>query len=89
MSSFFQAILIIIIGLNISSEVSAEPSAQEKPFGRLSSGEAYRVDAQGFRLVDRLAELEVTNDDLQRQVVALEDEIADKRQTIPSTNWWR
>ncbi len=75
-------VLICLICFLVSSPVLAEPPA--KKFGRLSSGEAYRIDNKGFRLVDQLAELEVTNDDLKRQVVALEDELAEKRQVINS-----
>ncbi len=58
---------------------SAKPSGQ---IGRLPDGRAYRIDSAGYRLVDHLAELEVTNSDLLRQVRSLEDELEDKERAI-------
>lgn len=66
---------LFVCSLSVAEE--AKPKA-----GRLSSGKAYRVDADGFQLVDELAELEVTNHDLQRQLSALEEELAEKNRQI-------
>ena len=57
-------------------------SATQHQVGRLPDGRAYRMDAQGYRLVDQMAELEVTNDDLKRQLRALEDELNEKDDII-------
>ena len=46
--------------------------------GRLKDGRPYRVDENGNQLVDRMAELEVTVGDLQREVSSLQDELRDK-----------
>lgn len=43
--------------------------------GRAADGKPYRIDQGGMRLSDYLAELEVDNDDLKRQVQTLEDEL--------------
>jgi DNA repair exonuclease SbcCD ATPase subunit len=56
-----------------------EANAQGAPIGRDSNGQAYRTDASGFRIVDHVAELEVTVDDLRRQVRVLEDELDAKQ----------
>jgi hypothetical protein len=49
--------------------------ADQKRYGRDAQGQAYRVNEDGFRLFDQMAELEVTIDELRRQVVALENEL--------------
>lgn len=54
-------------------------------FGRLPNGKAYRKDAQGYQLVDQIAELEVDNDALKRRVTQLEDELTGKGKTVPPT----
>jgi len=46
--------------------------------GRLPDGRAYRVDKDGFQIVDHIAELEATVDSLNRQVNSLEDQIEDE-----------
>ena len=52
--------------------------------GRLKDGRAFRKGDSGYQITDHIAELEVTVDDLKRQVRALEDEVTDKRQEIAS-----
>ena len=64
--------------------VASNSFAQSQKVGRLSDGRAYRVDESGMRLIDQVAELEVTTDDLKRQVVVLEDELTEKNKTIES-----
>jgi hypothetical protein len=54
--------------------VSAQPAAVR---GRSADGKAYRIE-NGMKLSDYIAELEVANDDLHRQLDALEDELAEK-----------
>ena len=55
--------------------------AEEPRFGRLSDGRAYRVDNEGFQLVDHIAELEVTVDELNRQIDDLEAKLAARPST--------
>ncbi len=62
----------------------AMAGAQDSKRGRLPDGRAYRIDKEGYRLVDRIAELEVTNDDLERQLRVLEDELSRVKQGRPS-----
>ncbi|MCC6221062.1 MAG: hypothetical protein IT291_07475 [Deltaproteobacteria bacterium] len=76
------AVLNIVIFLPLS--VFAEDESVSKNFGRLRTGKAYRIDKDGYRITDHLAELEVTVDDLKRQVMSLEDELEEKRQIISS-----
>ena len=57
--------------------------ADEKS-GRLPDGRAFRVDANGDRLVDHLAELEVQVADLERQVATLESALKAKGKSIPA-----
>lgn len=62
------------------SKALAENPAQR---GRLPDGRAYRIDqSSGLRLSDYVAELEVSNDDLKRQLIALEDELNERREQI-------
>ncbi|HQH27987.1 MAG TPA: hypothetical protein PLP17_11370, partial [Oligoflexia bacterium] len=65
-----------------TSLAAAQTGAQPGKFGRMPDGRAYRIDAEGYRIVDRLAELEVTADDLERQVDALENQLADKEKAL-------
>lgn len=60
--------------------------AEQPNAGRLADGRAYRVDEQGMRLSDYIAEIEVTNEELRRQVVALEDEIAEANRKLIGRN---
>ena len=65
------------------SQQSADENPHSPNHGRLPDGRAFRIDqASGLRLSDYIAELEVSADDLRRQVVALEDELNERRQTI-------
>ncbi len=57
-------------------------SAQEAKFGRTSDGRAYRVDSEGNRVIDYIADLEMNVDSLNRQVQGLEDELREKTQII-------
>lgn len=47
---------------------------------RDKEGRAYRVDGNGFQITDHVAELEVTVDELRRQVQILEDQLKAKEQ---------
>ncbi len=55
--------------------VSPQAWAQNNNRGRLPDGRAFRIGTDGYRLVDQIAELQVTNDDLRRQVAALETDL--------------
>lgn len=50
--------------------------------GRLPDGRAFRTDAQGNQLVDYIAELEVNIEQLNRRVIGLEDEAAEKQRRL-------
>ena len=56
--------------------------AYAQDIGRAKDGRAFRKGADGFKIKDHIAELEVKIDGLQRQVYALEDELRDKDATI-------
>jgi chromosome segregation ATPase len=64
--------------------ISSGPSFAQVPSekGRLNDGRAYRTDGDGFKIVDQVAELEVTSDDMRRQIIALEDELEEKNRII-------
>lgn len=62
------ALLSVMLG---AASASAEPQR-----GRTTDGRAYRIE-KGMRLTDYIAELEVANDDLRRQLNAAEDELID------------
>lgn len=71
------AALAIAVAFSIQTSLYAEDDR-----GRLPDGRAFRTDSAGTQLVDYIAELEVTNDALQRRVYGLEDEIVAKNQEI-------
>ncbi len=77
---FYQFLSILCLLFVALPQASAE--GPEKKFGRLADGRAYRVDSSGFRLVDQVAELEVTVDELRRQLEASQNEIKDQARTI-------
>ncbi len=61
--------------------LSASPSLADSGTvkrGRSADGRAYRIDSEGLKMSDYIAELEVTVDDLKRQLIAAEDELAAK-----------
>lgn len=60
--------------------------AEESPRGRLADGRAYRTDESGTQLVDYIAELEVNAEAMNRRIVGLEDELADKVRIIERLN---
>ncbi|MCC6952574.1 MAG: hypothetical protein IT290_00500, partial [Deltaproteobacteria bacterium] len=72
----------IVLSLALFTAFSA--SADEKRFGRLADGKAFRVDDQGLQLVDQMAELQVTVDELNRQITSLEFELAEKDRALLS-----
>ncbi|MDD2943381.1 MAG: hypothetical protein PHC51_10505 [bacterium] len=72
------ALVLLVFPFTLQAENSYRPGE----VGRLPDGRPYRVDASGYRLTDYIAELEVSLDDLKRQVVALENEVADKQKII-------
>ncbi len=61
---------------NTEGAVNVKTSVPAKS-GRLADGRAYRVDSDGFQIVDHIAELEATVDSLNRQVNSLENQIED------------
>ncbi len=69
--------------LLMNPQESVGQNAPKANRGRLPDGRAYRIDAaSGMRLSDYIAELEVTADDLRRQMVALEDEVSERRRQV-------
>ena len=81
-SLFFVSVFSIsaIGGLIQVQPAWAEPA--KKDAGRLPDGRAYRIDPSGYRIIDELAELEVSVSDLERQNSALENETAEKQKII-------
>lgn len=57
-------------------------AADQAKRGRLPDGRAYRTAADGVEMVDYVAELELTVDELNRRVHGLEDELAEKASRI-------
>lgn len=74
-------LLPILLGLSLCAPqgAAADPAAKR---GRAPDGRAFRVDKEGMQITDYIAELEVTVDDLRRQVHALEDELDEKRDRL-------
>lgn len=56
--------------------------AEEARHGRLADGRAYRVDPQGLQLVDDVAELELTVEELKRQLEAARNETEEKSREL-------
>lgn len=73
-----------ILGSSIR-DAAADPATLPKR-GRAADGRAFRIDRDGMQITDYIAELEVTVDDLKRQVVALEDELDEKRARLERVN---
>lgn len=84
-------VLALILGaatLGVTSVSIAEDIAPTR--GRLRDGTAYRTDTAGNKLSDYIAELEVTNAELRRQLTVAEEQAAGKPAaaavpTLPST----
>ena len=69
--------VVFLFFLTLSVSVFAEDDR-----GRLSDGRAFRTDAQGMQLIDYIAELEVTIDELNRRVHGLQYEVEEKEDII-------
>jgi uncharacterized coiled-coil DUF342 family protein len=69
-------IAAVLLSINI---VCADDEAKR---GRLEDGRAFRTDHDGTQLVDYIAELEVTNEALNRRVYGLEDEVSAKNREL-------
>jgi chromosome segregation ATPase len=71
---------LFCFGLITSLFVTAVSVSAEDPLrGRLPDGRAFRTDAQGIQIVDYIAELELTVEDLNRKVHGLEYQLDQKR----------
>jgi len=62
--------------------LAEEESEMELLRGRLPDGRAFRTDGQGAQLVDYIAELELSVEELNRRVGGLEDEVKEKQAAI-------
>lgn len=71
------AFLPLFIFVAVSSGLT-----DDAKFGRTSDGRAYRVDSEGNKVIDYIADLEMNVDSLNRQVQGLEDELKEKTQVI-------
>ena len=69
--------IIILLSLGFSLNLVAEDADR----GRLPDGRAYRVDQQGYQLVDYIAELELKVEELQTQLIAQANEKSYPSQT--------
>lgn len=67
--------------LLFSGSAAAQQSEQR---GRTANGKAYRIE-NGMRLTDHLAELEVSNEELKRQLLTVEDELIDLQKQLGKT----
>lgn len=76
LSTVLAAFLLAIPYVALSEDES-EPSR-----GRLADGRAFRTDAQGNQLVDYIAELEMSVEQLNRKVNGLEFEVAEKQKQV-------
>ncbi|NMC63997.1 MAG: hypothetical protein GYA55_12610 [SAR324 cluster bacterium] len=56
--------------------------AENPKLGRTESGKAFRIDSEGNKVVDYIADLESNVEGLQRQVQGLEDELREKVRII-------
>lgn len=75
------SIFVSVLFLLIVQPVFAENNTGK--FGQTNDGRAYRVNKDGYKIFDQLAELEVENDSLRRQVAGLEMAL-EKARTLPS-----
>ncbi len=66
--------------------VAVSALAEVPQVGRLQNGKPFRIDAQGVKITDQLAELEVENNDLRRQLIVLEDQLKGKPQPMQVAN---
>lgn len=75
--------LVLILGaatLGVSTLYSVSMADDSTPTrGRLRDGTAYRMDSAGNKLSDYIAELEVTNAELRRQLTAAEEQAAGRQ----------
>ena len=69
--------IIFVVIVFLTPSLGYTQSRTEK-YGRTPEGQAYRIDKEGYKLVDQLAELEVTVSELKNKIVELENEIEDK-----------
>jgi archaellum component FlaC len=65
--------------------ISSSRIIQAEENGRLKNGQAFRIDQQGYRLVDELAELQVKNRELAERVATLEGQIEDSALNVQET----
>ncbi len=56
--------------------------AEDPSHGKLPDGRAFRVDSEGNEIVDYIAELETTNDSLNRRIHGLESEVEEKQKQL-------
>lgn len=85
LSSALASSALIGSGLPSSLDIfSTKVARAEDGIGRLPDGTAYRTSSDGYRIVDQIAELEVENEDLRRQVLALENALDAQQQEAPS-----
>ncbi len=67
-------IFVLLIAINLFAEDSER--------GRLSDGRAFRTDAEGVQLVDYIAELELSIEELNRKLIGVENELDEKNAII-------
>ncbi len=75
-----RSVLVLTSLLAITSSVAQaeDPST----VGRQRDGRAYRIDQEGVRISDQLAEFEVENNELKRQIATLEDDLISAREKL-------
>lgn len=84
--NFSRLTLLASALLCFSSSSLAEDLEQEQARGRLADGRAFRTDAEGNQLVDYIAELELSVEQLNRKVNGLEFELGEKQAQVERLN---
>jgi len=72
--------ILLILFITLFTSIA---TAQDN-VGRMVDGRAFRIDKEGMRVVDQLAELEVLNKELKSKVINLEDSVLEKNSLIQS-----
>ncbi len=80
--SWCLSFLFLAVVLGTVRDVFADSKTRPGSRGRDREGKPYRIDEQGVRLTDHIAELEVEVDELRGRVFTLEEELGEKDKLI-------
>lgn len=68
--------------MTLNAEDLVDGANEDDARGRLPDGRAFRTDTEGVQLVDYIAELELSIEELNRKITGLESELKDKDASI-------